>query len=100
MTVTHLGRMIRGMRVCTPRGVATAASLLGLFTAIGLRVFGFTVQAQQGPTARPAAALTPERALVSNYCLTCHDDAANEAGLSLETIVKDDVAKHADVWEK
>jgi len=92
--------MIPVMRLCTPRTVATAASLAALLTTIGLRVSGFTVQAQQSPSARPAAALPAERALVSNYCLTCHDDAAREAGLSLETIVKDDVAKHADVWEK
>ena len=37
---------------------------------------------------------------MNDYCLTCHDNNAKEAGLSLEAIAADEVATHPDVWEK
>ncbi len=78
------------------RGVATLVALAGLLTAGGLR---FELEAQQPPAA-PSAKTAPHVALLNESCLLCHDEATKEAGLSLEAIYKDDVAKHPDVWEK
>jgi hypothetical protein len=78
-------------------GVALLAAALGLSAAGGARL---TVAAQQ-PQARPGAApAAPHLALLDAYCYQCHDNAMKEAGLSLEAVATDDVAKHADVWEK
>ena len=78
------------------------AGVAGLLIAGGLRS---TLDAQQPTTGRSAAAITPAAiaphlAILDQTCLECHDNVGREAGLSLEDIAKDDVAKHADVWEK
>ena len=39
-------------------------------------------------------------ALVDEYCLSCHDEDKKKGGLALETIARQDVARHPDVWEK
>ena len=72
------------------------AAMAGLGVAGGLRS---TLDAQQAPAGR-SPAVAPHRALLDATCLECHDNNAKEAGLSLEAIANDDVAKHPDVWEK
>ena len=64
-------------------------------------------QTVAGRSAQPAPKSTPAAAsrnfgtdIVYDYCLGCHDNNQHEADLSLEAIVKDNVAEHADVWEK
>ena len=42
----------------------------------------------------------PQQALVNRYCLGCHNDRALQGGLSLEAAPLDDVAGHAEVWER
>ncbi len=76
--------------------MAILVGLVGLLVAGGLR---FTLQAQQPPKA-PSPAAAPHLALLDRSCLYCHDDATREAGLSLEAVATDDVARHPDVWEK
>jgi uncharacterized protein DUF1592/uncharacterized protein DUF1588/uncharacterized protein DUF1587/uncharacterized protein DUF1585/uncharacterized protein DUF1595 len=44
--------------------------------------------------------LGPHVALVDEYCLSCHDKDHEKGKLVLETIAEDDVAEHAEVWEK
>jgi len=72
---------------------ACAASLLA---ACG---FVLTLEAQQPPAASavPAAA---HRAVVSKYCISCHNDRLKRGGLALDTVVAQDVDKNPDVWEK
>ena len=48
-------------------------------------------------TAAPAA---DAGALISKYCLTCHNDQLKTAGLSLQNIDLTNVSEHAAVWEK
>src|SRR5262245_65187046 len=108
----------------TTRTASMLAALAGLLAAGALRS---SLEAQQQPAPQPAsvksvptatrpqppaptlaatkptpasAASTAHTDLVYDYCLECHDNNQHEAGLSLEAIVKDDVAGHADVWEK
>jgi hypothetical protein len=54
-------------------------------------------RARHGPAKR---ALGPHVALVDEYCLSCHDKDHEKGQLILETIAEDDIAEHADVWEK
>src|SRR5262245_59308410 len=90
----------------SPR-VAVVVGAAGLLVACAFRLSGYassTPEAEQSAARRPAAARAPigpaYRALVNDHCLDCHDNGGKEAGLSLEAIVAEDVAKHPDIWEK
>ena len=49
---------------------------------------------------QPAAPAPAYQALVSRYCVSCHNDRLKRGGLALDGIVTDEVDRHADVWEK
>ena len=38
--------------------------------------------------------------LIGTYCVSCHNDRAKTAGLSLQGLSTTDLPEHADVWEK
>jgi hypothetical protein len=44
--------------------------------------------------------LSAHRALVSDYCVSCHNQKKMTAGISLESLDYAQVSIHADVWEK
>ena len=48
----------------------------------------------------PGATVTPQRALISQYCLGCHNDRAKIGGLSLADFDPDAAGQHAEVAEK
>jgi hypothetical protein len=50
------------------------------------------------PTSTPSAAT--ERAILDQYCVTCHNDKTKRANLSLEKFDLAGVADHAELWEK
>ncbi len=52
-----------------------------------------------GPGAA-AAAPSPQRLLLDRYCVTCHNERLQTAGLTLDVLDVDDVAERPDVWEK
>jgi mono/diheme cytochrome c family protein len=55
---------------------------------------------QQGTEATPpAASTTPYRATLDKYCVTCHNQKAKTANLTLDTMNLAEVPAHADVWE-
>ena len=66
--------------------------------------------AQQSPVVRPAAAhapadpsaaaAAPYRALVSTYCVSCHNSKVKAGNLELDTIRTQDLAAHHETWEK
>jgi mono/diheme cytochrome c family protein len=56
------------------------------------------LRAVDRPAAPPDAG-TP-RALLNQYCVTCHNQRANTAGLALDTADVGSVGERADVWEK
>src|SRR5438128_3598615 len=57
--------------------------------------------AARDQAAAPASPPAPEYfSLVGTYCVTCHNDRLETAGLSLETLELANVPEHADVWEK
>ena len=54
------------------------------------------------PAANPQTA-TPastHRALLSRYCVTCHNQQLRTAGLTLDTTDVETVSKDSEVWEK
>src|SRR4051812_4961256 len=49
----------------------------------------------------PLLRATPEHAaLVSTYCVACHNDRLKTAGLSLQSLDLNNIPAHAEVWEK
>lgn len=61
-------------------------------------MFSTAVYPQQTPDAASTAA--SQQALVTRYCVTCHNERAKTGGLSLETLSVASVGQQPDVWEK
>ena len=70
-------------------GVLFVCSLSGVFTA-----------PQQATNIPPAAGAQGQLATIQQYCVTCHNDRAKVAGLSLEGITPESIGQRADVFEK
>jgi hypothetical protein len=47
-----------------------------------------------------AAALAERRALLDQYCVTCHNTRLKTANLTLDTLDLAQIGEHAEVWEK
>jgi mono/diheme cytochrome c family protein len=58
-----------------------------------------TPRPQATATSTPAAADKP-RALLDQYCVTCHNDRLKTANLSLQGADLTKVSEHAELWEK
>ncbi len=58
----------------------------------------FAVTRQPDGSRRVTSA--PVRALLNQYCVSCHNERLRTSGLSLETIDFSDVGADAEVWEK
>src|SRR5690242_10068600 len=48
----------------------------------------------------PAAPKSSQRALLDQYCVTCHNQRTKTAGVMFDTMDPADVSKHGDIWEK
>jgi len=55
---------------------------------------------QQQSAGQARLAVTPERALVNQHCLGCHNNKVKTAGLALDDISAVSVSQHPEVWEK
>ena len=55
---------------------------------------------QQPPASAATAAVSPERALLDRYCVTCHNERLRTANLTLDAMDVTNVAADAEVWEK
>jgi hypothetical protein len=47
-----------------------------------------------------SAPISPQHALINQYCVVCHNDKAKTAGLMLDKMDIDHPADHAETWEK
>src|SRR5690349_16291847 len=56
--------------------------------------------AQQSNAVSVASSKSPERAMLDQYCVTCHNERAKTANLTLDTMDLAQLSTHADVWEK
>ncbi len=72
---------------------------LSLTAVLGIAGFVYTLHAQQ-PASRPAATAAAPRALVDEYCASCHDEDKKKGGLDLDSLAADAVFHHPEVWEK
>src|SRR5437762_5292339 len=43
---------------------------------------------------------SPQRALLDQYCVTCHNQRTKTAGIMFDTMDPSDVSKNGDIWEK
>ncbi len=50
--------------------------------------------------ASPAVTPAAERALINQYCVTCHNDKTKIANFSLQTVDLDAVGEHPEIWER
>ena len=57
-------------------------------------------QAPERPRQASSSPARPHRAVVNEYCLTCHDADHEKGGLELESILAQPVGQHPEVWEK
>lgn len=70
---------------------------LALIGAHGV-VQGAPLETRSSGTIAPAA--STQRALLDNYCVTCHNERLKTAGLTLDDMDLARVGDHAEVWEK
>jgi mono/diheme cytochrome c family protein len=68
--------------------------------ATRLAVSGFAVAGLCLPQQKPAPAISPQHALINQYCVVCHNERAKTAGLMLDKLDVDQAAEHAETWEK
>jgi mono/diheme cytochrome c family protein len=54
----------------------------------------------QTPATSPASVTSPQRALLNQYCVTCHNERLHTAGLMLDKMDLGEVATGAEAWEK
>src|SRR5262245_21783549 len=88
---------------------AAVVSCVGIVVAGGFAL-GHAARAQDVAPAAPAAtpqlsapapaSPTPTHALLSKYCVTCHNERLKTAGLALDRLDSDRVDGAAEVWEK
>jgi Protein of unknown function (DUF1592)/Protein of unknown function (DUF1588)/Protein of unknown function (DUF1587)/Protein of unknown function (DUF1595)/Protein of unknown function (DUF1585)/Planctomycete cytochrome C len=68
-------------------------ALRRLSMTCGVAIFAATFASAQTPKAAP-------RALLNQYCLTCHNEKLKTGNLALEKMDVDHVAANAETWEK
>jgi|SRR5665213_522963 len=73
------------------------AALIGVIIIGELLVFE-----QRAPSQNQASAQSqdPERALINQYCVGCHNEKANTAGLKLDKLDVDRPGENPEKWEK
>jgi mono/diheme cytochrome c family protein len=86
-------------------GIATVAVLLYVLVATDRASEGRAGQAPPTPApataqAPAAAPVSPERALIDQYCLGCHSDRVKAGGLVLSGLNLDAVDQHGEIAEK
>ena len=71
-------------------------------TAMLYAAIAHVAAAPEQQPAQPAAAVSPQRALIDRYCATCHSDRLRTGGLSLSASEVDplQVGDDVETWEK
>ena len=63
-------------------------------------ILAISGMAMAAPVSAAPAAGAPERALLDRYCVSCHNERVQTAGVALDTADLSDVRADAEVWEK
>ena len=66
---------------------------------VGVATAMFTVSVHPQQAQVPASGAESRQALVTRYCVTCHNDRTRIGGLSLEAMSVAAIAEHPRVWE-
>src|SRR5690242_21940078 len=56
-------------------------------------------RSQQSSPAAPVTSAASERALLDQYCVTCHNQRLQTGGLSLDKLDVANLHDHAETWE-
>lgn len=85
-----------------PFGIRVSSMKRFIFAAAVAIVAAVPIALQNRATAQTGAAKTPDpnRALVTTYCVTCHNARLKTGGLALDGLDLQTVAQDAQVWEK
>jgi mono/diheme cytochrome c family protein len=74
---------------------ATAVAFAVLSWGSGLRA-----AQPQGGSPATGAAVTQQKAVIDQYCVTCHNQRTKTAGLALDALELTKLPEHAEIWEK
>src|SRR5690349_5579601 len=77
--------------------LAGAGLALAFLFAVSSALRAAAPQAVTRPT---PAGKSPERALLDQYCVACHNQRTKTAGIAFETLDPANVAADAEIWEK
>jgi mono/diheme cytochrome c family protein len=58
------------------------------------------LRAAQQDKAGAAPSISPQQALINQYCVTCHNQRSKTANVMFDTMDLSNVSKNADIWEK
>jgi mono/diheme cytochrome c family protein len=58
------------------------------------------MEGRRSPTMAPQSASASQQALLTTYCITCHNDRLKTGGFSLDKLDIQRVAENAETWEK
>jgi hypothetical protein len=75
--------------------------VLGLAAILALITVSTTAQTRPQTAQIPGTApIDPHRAMLTTYCVTCHNGRAKVGGLALDGLNIQAPAENADIWEK
>jgi hypothetical protein len=103
LPAAFMGTLMRVVRRPIVVGVVAAAvACVGYRHGTTLNAAGFRAPSIQDLTAQQAtASLSPApRALLDQYCVTCHNERLKTAGLMLDKMDVEHVSDAAEAWEK
>ena len=80
--------------------VLPAAVIFALTAAVAQTTSERSSSVTPRQSAAGTSAASPQRALLNQYCVTCHNQRLRTAGLMLDQMAIDDVGGGAEAWEK
>ena len=83
-----------------PRAKHNRNSLLRLIVALAILAVPGYLQIARSQQSQLATSAASERALLDQYCVVCHNQRAQIAGLLLDKLDLASMHDHAEVWEK
>lgn len=81
---------------CRASGAAVAAAVC---TAVGLLSAGASARQTPPVPAVAASSASSSQALVSKYCVSCHNERTRAGGLALDRLDATNPRDHAEIWE-
>jgi hypothetical protein len=65
-----------------------------------LTIFALLIGGMPAQAARRQSPVTDHRAVLNQYCFTCHNQRAKTGGLALDTLDLSTIGRDAETWEK